>query len=276
MELWNRSLVAVVTVLGALLCGVVVLSALLVRFPTSAPEHDPLAQGNFLPAMREIPEETRNVIALRTLELVTSRARIAQLEANEREYRNQIRTLQSQLREIREQFQQTDLERDASLEWLNVLLASSDFGGSPGNSTDLESTGMPATLAEDDEATRELETFERQLELDELREQVASLQRLVEDLQTAADLEMAELLIKKRQLGHTTAELFARLGEEGVPILVDGLESPDPLVRQWAANSLRLLGPEGQAAIPYLLLALDDGDERVREAAQLALSAIRD
>lgn len=170
MELWNRSLVAVVTVLGALLCGVIVVSAILVRFPNSAPEHEPHSPLASLPAMHEIPEETRNVIALRTLELVTSRARIAQLEANEREYRRQIRELQSQLGEIREQFQQTDLERDASLEWLNVLLSSGDFREQQDNTANLDSSGMPLTASEDDEATRELETLERQVELEDLRE----------------------------------------------------------------------------------------------------------
>ena len=276
MELWNRTYVAIVTILGALLCGIIVLSALLARIPDMEPSFEQARRRPTIPAPQNLPEDTRQAIALRALELATARARIAELESNSLQYQQRIRELQQKLRQIDEQFTVADLERHESLQWLTTLLASGEQGTNvhPPGAEPSEISNSADSDA--DAESPELDTLERQLELEGLREQVTALRTLLKQLQTEADMELAELHFRKQELGKTTAELFARLGEAGLPILLEALESPEPLVRQWAADSLRALGPSGQTAIPYLSLALDDPDEQVRLAARDALAAIRD
>jgi HEAT repeat protein len=68
------------------------------------------------------------------------------------------------------------------------------------------------------------------------------------------------------------AYVLSRCGDEGVPALVEGLKDKDWRIRWEAADSLRVVGPVGDKALPALAsLAVNDNMEKVR---QMALKAM--
>jgi chromosome segregation ATPase len=90
--------------------------------------------------------------------------------------------------------------------------------------------------------------------------------------QRVADLEIAAL----RELVRSTEATLALVatGAAAVPALLDRLADDNPDVRRWAATVLGEIGPEASLAAEALLIALDDENEEVREAARIALERI--
>jgi HEAT repeat protein len=59
-----------------------------------------------------------------------------------------------------------------------------------------------------------------------------------------------------------------------VPYLTDRLSDADVSVRIQAASALQRIGPAAQGALPELRRLLQDGNERVRTQASLAIGVI--
>lgn len=70
------------------------------------------------------------------------------------------------------------------------------------------------------------------------------------------------------------AVALSRIGEPAVPALVEALQSPDPNLRQQAADTLARIGPAASTAVPALTALLDDPDPRVKKSAVRALGQI--
>jgi HEAT repeat protein len=68
------------------------------------------------------------------------------------------------------------------------------------------------------------------------------------------------------------AYVLSRCGEEGVPALTEALADKDWRIRWEAADSLRVVGPQGDKALPALAaLAVGDNTEKVRQASLKAM-----
>src|SRR5690606_7565260 len=67
------------------------------------------------------------------------------------------------------------------------------------------------------------------------------------------------------------AETATRGEVENIPVLVQKLNDPNPVVRYWAATGCTVLGAEAQPAKEALIQALDDPQGAVRIAAAEAL-----
>jgi HEAT repeat protein len=70
------------------------------------------------------------------------------------------------------------------------------------------------------------------------------------------------------------AVALSRIGEPAVPALVEALKSPDPNIRQQAADTLARIGPAAANAVPALTGLLEDPDPRVKKSAVRALGQI--
>lgn len=75
-------------------------------------------------------------------------------------------------------------------------------------------------------------------------------------------------------LSETAADALGRIGAPAVPALVQALQSPEPIVRQRAAEVLARIGPEAASAVPYLVRALHDPHEPVQRMAARALGQV--
>lgn len=62
--------------------------------------------------------------------------------------------------------------------------------------------------------------------------------------------------------------------EKALPVLIGGLDDPDPKFRREAASGICCFGKAAEGAVEKLKKALNDADEDVREAAAAALKAI--
>lgn len=74
--------------------------------------------------------------------------------------------------------------------------------------------------------------------------------------------------------GRVAAERFVLIGPASVPVLVEALAADDGDLRGMAATVLGRIGPGAQAAIPFLVRALQDSNAWVREAAAHALQKV--
>jgi HEAT repeat protein len=61
---------------------------------------------------------------------------------------------------------------------------------------------------------------------------------------------------------------------KSVPLLIEALDEPAPMIRLEAIESLRCLGPRAKDAVPALEKAAEDENETIRQAAAEALKAI--
>src|SRR5262249_14434462 len=101
--------------------------------------------------------------------------------------------------------------------------------------------------------------------IDSLKEMRAKTQGLVKLLAEAGKHE--NVMVRRG-----AAYALSRCEEEGVPALIVALRDPDPRVRWEAADSLRVVGPVGDKALPALAsLAVKDESEKVR---QMSLKAM--
>jgi HEAT repeat protein len=93
---------------------------------------------------------------------------------------------------------------------------------------------------------------------------------------TAADPEalwaLADLSRRDEEVRATADEVLFTLGTEALPVLRPGLKAKDAHRRAQAAWALRALREHAEAAVPDLVAALADADERVRDAAAAALA----
>lgn len=70
------------------------------------------------------------------------------------------------------------------------------------------------------------------------------------------------------------ADALGRIGTAAVPSLVEALHSPDPAIRQKAAEVLGRMGPDAKDAVPHLVRLLDDPDEHVRKTVTRTIGRI--
>jgi hypothetical protein len=79
---------------------------------------------------------------------------------------------------------------------------------------------------------------------------------------------------EKWDMQETAARSLGRIGPAAVPELILALQDPNPLLRRQAASVLARIGPDAKSAVPALTALLDDPDERVRKTATYALGQI--
>lgn len=72
----------------------------------------------------------------------------------------------------------------------------------------------------------------------------------------------------------TAIDALARIGPAAIPSLIVALEDPNADVRDRAAQSLARMGPPAKEAVPMLIAALEDPDWSVRRSAARALGQI--
>lgn len=124
----------------------------------------------------------------------------------------------------------------------------------------LKSFGLPAVplliemLADPDE--------------DVWKKSVESLKEMRAKTKGMVKLLAAAIKNEKVAVRQGAAYVLSRFEEEGVPALIEALRDPNPGVRWEAADSLRVVGPVGDKAIPTLAnLAVNDDTEKVRQIA---------
>ncbi len=64
------------------------------------------------------------------------------------------------------------------------------------------------------------------------------------------------------------------MAQKAVPLLIRGLQDPNPKYRRGAAEALLKFGPLAKSTVPALQKALLDEDETVRKTSAEALKAI--
>ena len=79
---------------------------------------------------------------------------------------------------------------------------------------------------------------------------------------------------EKWDMQETAARSLGRIGSAAVPELILALQDPNPLLRRQAATVLARIGPEARTAVPALTALLNDPDEQVRKSAAYALGQI--
>jgi hypothetical protein len=163
-----------------------------------------------------------------------------------------------------------------------ALLAgpASEFGGeAPG--ADSDTPQPPAPQRSREELAADLQTLGAQLE--QTREAQAALAAQLDEQRAQTTLEGAlraaaeQSLAMERTQRLAAMEALAESGEASLPILILMLRDQQPVIRGFAADVLRAMGPRAGDAVGALSeLAATDPDEGVREAARRALRAIRD
>jgi hypothetical protein len=88
--------------------------------------------------------------------------------------------------------------------------------------------------------------------------------------------ELARILSRTKSTGTGYRATFAlaSIGEEGLPALTNALADPHCANRYYAAEAIGSIGDKARAAVPALLLVLNDPDPVVRDAATLALRQV--
>jgi HEAT repeat protein len=80
----------------------------------------------------------------------------------------------------------------------------------------------------------------------------------------------------EQQLRFNADHALYRMGEAGLPALLEGLRARSAAVRESCAQNLAELGPRSAGAVPALEECLSDPDEVVRRAAAGVLVRIRE
>ena len=78
-----------------------------------------------------------------------------------------------------------------------------------------------------------------------------------------------------KTLMYLAGQLLADLGPEGIPPLLERVESANPDIRVIAIQYLGDMGPQAVAALPALEKAKDDPDLRIAAIARWAARKIR-
>jgi HEAT repeat protein len=269
MELWNRALTAVLYVLGGLLAGVLLLSALwgsgklTLEFPP-LPEPPPAAP-------RSLSAATADSIALRSAELRQARDQIVALRQQVEQQVGRAVNLRRQVQILEDQNQRLRHDNAEILDWFWSLVASQNMVSEPRPD---EGTA-PAAEARREPDSADLVELASLMELEELRSRLESAPPAEPPLgQEGADLEAQR--IRMQEFEAIASVTLLTVGTASIPALLDATEHPDPAVRRWAIRTIRRFGPAAEEAIPVLTSALEDEDELVRNEAEQALEAIRD
>jgi hypothetical protein len=267
MELWNRSITAVTFMLAALVLAAFGVTAFMSRYPSKSPNVRQASMNPSFPSTSRLPQQTSDAIALRSLELARARDRIAELETRLREEHQQLVTLRTAVERLQTHSSNLEAERDASIDWANTLITK-------------ETPPTTAAAAEEPNAATpanpETPNEQGQLEVEELRAQVAEMRGLLDEVEASAENEATQLRTELTRLQQLTADLLSETGSAAVPALSEMLESREPRERLWAARMLKAIGPDADNAMAALMLALSDPDAEVRAAAQEAINAIHE
>lgn len=276
MDLWNRSLVAVTAVLAALLLAALGVTALLNRYPTT--RDVPTTTADDFPGRSSITRLPRSA----PLEVRRLRRRadylgqeLAKRNAVIQELTEEIKRLERQVRRLRE-------ERDASVSsigsvgfevdelFASDLMSDSMVEAYLDAGSDEDALGEPPPEEEAADSQLPPARAPRSLEAE-----LEALRGLLDDWQLQADAELVELQATHDQLLASIQAALVRIGPPAVPGLIAALESPHIETRIWAAETLRALGTDAEAATAALELSRSDADPDVRAAVEDALAAIR-
>ncbi len=283
MELWNRTLVAALGLLIAVMVSAAVWWSWTRPHPQSLSENDLVDQGRAASVVRRSNSELAAAITLRTIELAKTRE---QLEAAEKRWSEQSRRsaeLAANVERLQHEIDRLRKERNEAIEFALILLDEllmKASGNAPAGQPTValeQPPGKPEKTEQPNPGNHE--TFAEQLlaEIDQLRQQLEqNRQTLVNVLEHATSLEAALENQHLRLVQAARRVASQESAERLVPVLIEELSSPYPEVRRWAASVLEALGPEAQPAIERLTELLQDPDQQVRRAAEAALLRIRD
>lgn len=104
------------------------------------------------------------------------------------------------------------------------------------------------------------------------QQSIGALQNLGGDLKAVKDDLMPLIKDKDVNVRTSVLPLFGRMGEAGIPILIEGLEDKEPQVRWTSAQALQSMGAAGKKAIPHLLAGIKDENVNVRHNCIFALT----
>lgn len=194
----------------------------------------------------------------------------------------QLARQREQLKAKEAAYQKLRSDYDDTLRFMEELLGEepADAGESP--EADGGESGEETALAPLVRSREELEVELRRLrqQRDAAQEKETMLSAELEQLREQASVEMtaAQLALdEERLLRDIASRALVESGEGALPVIVLMLRDERPRIRAWAADVLGGMGPRaGDALMPLSELATGDPDQRVREAAQQALRAIRD
>jgi regulator of replication initiation timing len=264
MELSQRALTAVLCLLGVILVGAFGLAALrhggTVKPPLELAQQG--AETRLQP--RTLSHETADAIALRSMELTRAKEQIDRLQNQIHEQSRQLSDIQYQLDDAERANRRLQTEQEQALAWLISV-----------GSGQAASTASAADAVPNDLMAAELAEWQRLLEMEDLRAQLAEVRGELEALRTEYNLTQ-DRLTQTLNVDAAASRTVAAIGGAAIPFLIEALEHPQPEVRRWAARSLREMGVNGQAALPALTLALADPEDSVRAEVARALQAIRD
>jgi HEAT repeat protein len=273
MELSQRALTAVLCLLGVILVGAFGLAALrhggTVKPPLELAQQG--AETRLQP--RTLSHETADAIALRSMELTRAKEQIDRLQNQIHEQSRQLSDIQYQLDDAERANRRLQTEQEQALAWLISMLG--DDVVAPVGSGQAASTASAADAVPNDLMAAELAEWQRLLEMEDLRAQLAEVRGELEALRTEYNLTQ-DRLTQTLNVDAAASRTVAAIGGAAIPFLIEALEHPQPEVRRWAARSLREMGVNGQAALPALTLALADPEDSVRAEVARALQAIRD
>lgn len=238
-------------------------SSRLERQLASAPRRQPRAPATAArSALQPRPNNSVRVSQLR--ELLVSRT----AELNERTAVLNRKT--TEYDELKREFDKLNQEFEAAAVHLQeLILAEGQDAGSKAN-PDLPQ--MQEALAES-----KTQLAAREMQLDELRSELLAANEEIVQLQIDAEMAISQLLDERdaaTEVQAAATDALLRTGAPAVAALTQQLETGDPEVRRWAAATLGRLGADAQSAIPALLQALSDREQRVRLAARDALESI--
>ncbi len=104
----------------------------------------------------------------------------------------------------------------------------------------------------------------------------SSIPMLTRILKATPEYPPAALTNPRHTLGRATAFALARIGADGITVLVKSLDEENPRLRLYAATALATADGQTEAAVAALRRLLRDSDEPIREAAKRALRSIQD
>jgi len=276
VEVTHRALTALVCCGLGLIVGAGGLALFQDRVSRSDFEIPDGASRDEIRMRRSMTPHSADAVAIRTMELLKARERIAALEAaNDARGRSAAQSTAA-LASFRDEADRLRSERDDAFDMLLAVLSESPGpeGVAPVEGPARSESPTEPVMADSDPG--ELPELERAFAVESLRRELRDTQAALDAAQAQQAIALAALRDGWQASEAAALRAVRTAGTAAVPTLINQLENEDPSVRRWAARALRTLGADAIDAVPSLKLARSDSDELVRFEVEAALVAIRE